>query len=100
MERERENLSKILFYFQDEVPCEWCHGKWMCTCSRCVITGLHPSFLRYRLGASDALKHSWIKMLGGAGGRSHSPWPMARLDISQLKTFLARRKWHVSVHRE
>ena len=25
-----------------------------------------------------------------------SPWPMARLDTSQLKSFNARRKWHVS----
>ena len=51
---------------------------------------------RYRLGATDAMKHSWINMLGGVGGRVSSPWPMAKLDMPQLKTFLARRKWHVS----
>ncbi len=24
-----------------------------------------------------------------------SPWPMVRLDVSRLKAFKARRKWHV-----
>ena len=38
-----------------------------------------------------------LQTLGGVAAGSVSPWPMAHLDISQLKAFNARRKWHVSV---
>ena len=38
-----------------------------------------------------------LQTLGGVAAGSVSPWPMARLDTSQLKSFNARRKWHVSV---
>ena len=41
--------------------------------------------------------HSSLQTLGGVAAGSVSPWPMARLDTSQLKSFNARRKWHVSV---
>ena len=52
---------------------------------------------RYRMSAPDALQHSWVRMLGGVGERVASPWLMAKLDISQLKSFITRRKWHVSI---
>ena len=50
------------------------------------------------MNASKALQHSWIKMLERVGERVGSPWLMAKLNISQLKSFIARRKWHVSQH--
>ena len=51
---------------------------------------------------TNQLHHHYIiiaslQTLGGVAAGSVSPWPMAHLDISQLKAFNARRKWHVSV---
>ena len=47
------------------------------------------------MSVSDALQHQWIRTLSRSREGATSPWPMARLDNSRLKTFNARRKWHV-----
>ena len=56
------------------------------------ISALLQKSPEFRLTASNALLHPWIKTLVQVGENS---WPMARLDVSRLKTFNARRKWHV-----
>ena len=56
------------------------------------ISALLQKSPEFRLTASNALLHPWIKTLVQVG---ESSWPMARLDVWRLKTFNARRKWHV-----
>ena len=56
------------------------------------ISALLQKSPEFRLTASNALLHPWIRTLVQVGENS---WPMARLDVSRLKTFNARRKWHV-----
>lgn len=57
------------------------------------ISALLQKSPEFRMTAANALLHPWIKTLVQVGENS---WPMARLDVSRLKTFNARRKWHVS----
>ena len=59
------------------------------------IAALLQKSPEFRLTASNALLHPWIKTLVQVGENS---WPMAKLNVSRLKTFNARRKWHVSVY--
>ena len=56
------------------------------------ISALLQKSPEFRMTAANALLHPWIKTLVQVGENS---WPMARLDVSRLKTFNARRKWHV-----
>ena len=56
------------------------------------ISALLQKSPEFRMTAANALLHPWIKTLIQVGENS---WPMARLDVSRLKTFNARRKWHV-----
>ena len=56
------------------------------------ISALLQKLPKFRMTAANALLHPWIKTLVQVGENS---WPMARLDVSKLKTFNARRKWHV-----
>lgn len=57
------------------------------------ISALLQKSPEFRMTAANALLHPWIKTLVQVGENS---WPMARLNVSRLKTFNARRKWHVS----
>ena len=69
---------------------------------------------RHRLSATACQDHPWIKVKPrklfcstiywdhfnlqtlNPKGLGVPSWPMAKLDLSRLKTFIARRKWHVS----
>jgi hypothetical protein len=62
------------------------------------ISALLQKNTEYRMSAYQAMQHDWIKTLRRVSVEDvpASPWPMARIDISRLKAFNARRKWHTT----
>ena len=62
---------------------KWTYMYYIYVYSNCLMMKVNPSLLQ---------------MLERVAVGSASPWPMVRLDVSRLRSFNARRKWHVSFH--